>query len=150
MRRERQTENKPEEEEEEENPATNPVRGIHGWAKENAARARSERAGNLSGYVIGISNEPKEYEEEENESGNCKQPATNPVGGSHGWENENVPTLAPSRLKIHGGMTGRFTKQATMLPVEGNTPSAGTKVQELHKVLMGGNPMLQIKSGEET
>ena len=52
------TENDPEEEEEEENlegnhkqPATNPIGGSRGWEKESAARARSERAGNLAGYA---------------------------------------------------------------------------------------------------
>ena len=29
-----------------------------------------------------------------------------------------------------------------MLPEEGNTPSAGTKSQALHRVLMGGNLMI--------
>ena len=42
--------------------ATNPVRESHSWAKESAARARSERAGNLARYATGIANEPKEDE----------------------------------------------------------------------------------------
>ena len=95
------------------------IGGSHGWAKECAARARLERAGNLSGYATGIAKDPKEDDEEENAAGNRKQPARNPVGGSHGWGNENAPTLSPSTLGIHGGAVGRFTKQATTLPVEG-------------------------------
>ena len=63
------TANEPKEEEEEENAegnrkqlATNPIGGSHGWAKESAARARPERAGNLDGYATGIGNNPKEDE----------------------------------------------------------------------------------------
>ena len=50
-------------------------------------------------------------------------------------------------MGLPGGATGRFTKQATTLPTEGNTPSAGTKSQALNRVLMGGNPMLNNTSG---
>ena len=46
-------------------------------------------------------------------------------------------------MGIHRGAAGRFTKQATTLPAEGNTPSAGTKAQALHRVLIGGKPILQ-------
>ena len=84
-------------------------------------------AGNLSGYATVIANKPKEEEEEEYAEGNRKQPARKPVGGNQGWENKNKPTLAPSTLGIHGGAAGRFTKQATMLPEEGNKTSARTK-----------------------
>ena len=69
---------------------------------------------------MGLSNEPEEEEEEEYAAGIHKQPARNPVGGNQGWENENEPTLDPSMLGIHGGRAGRFTKQATTLPEEGN------------------------------
>ena len=86
------TANDPEEEEEEENaegnykqPERNPVGGSHGWAKESAVRAHSQRAENLNGYATGMANEPEEDEEEENAAGNRKQPARNPVRGSHGW-----------------------------------------------------------------
>ena len=65
-------------------PETNPVGGSQGWAKESAARARSERAGNLAGYATRIENELKEDEEEENTAGNHKKPIRNPVRGSHG------------------------------------------------------------------
>ena len=41
------------------------------------------------------------------------------------------------------GAAGRLTKQATTLPEEGNAPRAGTTAQELHRVMMGGNRMLQ-------
>ena len=89
------TSSDPEEEEEEENsegdskqPETNPIGGNHGWEKESAARACSERAGNLSGYATGILNEPEEEEQEEYAAGNRKKPARKPVGGNQGWENE--------------------------------------------------------------
>ena len=103
--------------------------------------------GNLAGYATGIANKPKEDEEGENASGNRKNLERNPVRGSHGWGNENAPTSAPSMLGIHGGAAGRFTKKATTLPAEVNTPSAGTKEQALHRVLMGGNPILQNTVG---
>ena len=41
-------------------------------------------------------------------------------GGSQGWENENEPTSSKSTLVICGGAAGRFTKQATTFPEEGN------------------------------
>ena len=68
-------------------PATNPMGGSHGWREKTVARARSERAGNLAGYAMGLENEPKEYEEEENKAGNHKQLERNPFRGSHGWGN---------------------------------------------------------------
>ena len=121
-------------EEEEENPegnckqtTKNPIRGIHGWEKESAARSRLERAGNLAGYATGLLKEPKEEEEEEYAARNRKQPARNPIGGNQGWENENEPTSAPSTLGIHGGAAGRFTKQATTLLEEGNKQNSGKK-----------------------
>ena len=40
----------------------------------------------MAGYATGTANDPKEDKEEENTEGNCKQPATNPIGGSRGWE----------------------------------------------------------------
>ena len=103
--------------------------------------------GNLAGYATGIANEPEEDEEEEKAAGDRKQLARNPVGRSHVWGNENAPTSAPSTLGIHGGAVGRFTKQSTTLPVEGNTPSAGKKSQALHRVLIIGNPIIQRKVG---
>ena len=45
-------------------------------------------------------------------------------------------------LGIPEGVAGRFTKQDTKLIEEVNTPIAGKKLQALHRVLMGGNPML--------
>ena len=61
----------PEEEEEEENlegnrkqPATNPIGGSRGRGKESAARACSERVGNLAGYAKGLMHKPHEDEEE--------------------------------------------------------------------------------------
>ena len=40
----------------------------------------------MAGYNNGTEIDSKEEEEEENLEGNCKQPATNPIGGSRGWE----------------------------------------------------------------
>ena len=54
-------------------------------AEESAARARSQRVGDMSGYATGTPNNPKEEEEEVNAEGNIKQPARNPFEGSHGW-----------------------------------------------------------------
>ena len=42
----------------------------------------------MSGYKTGTENDPEQEQEEENSEGNCKQPATNPIGGSRGWEKE--------------------------------------------------------------
>ena len=75
-------------------------------AEESAERARSHRAGNLAGYAVGTANEPKEDKEEENASGNCKKPARNPVGGSHGWEEE-------SAARAHLQMAGNLAIYAT-------------------------------------
>ena len=106
-----------------------------------------QRAGNLAEYKTGKANNPKEDGEEEKAVENRKQPARNPVGGSHGWGNENEPTSAPSTLGITGGAAGRLTKQGTTLPAEGNSPRAGTTAHEIHRVLMGGNLMPQNKVG---
>ena len=42
---------------------TKPIGRSRGWEKESAARARSERVGNLYGYARRISNKPEEEEE---------------------------------------------------------------------------------------
>ena len=55
-------------------------------AEEITAREHFQRERNMERYTTGIANEPKEEEEEENAEGNCKQPETNPIRGSHGWE----------------------------------------------------------------
>ena len=44
----------------------------------------------MAGYATGTENCPEEEEEEENSEGNHKQPETNPIGGSCGWEKENA------------------------------------------------------------
>ena len=80
-------------------------------------------------------------------AGNLKQLARNSVGGGHGWGKENVPTSAPRMLGIPRGPAGRLKKQANKFPAEGNAPRAGTTAQELHRVLMGGHPMLQNSVG---
>ena len=61
-----------------------------------------QKAGNLAGHTTGTANKPEEDKEEDNTAGNCKQPAMNPVGGGHGWGNENKPTSAPRTLGIPG------------------------------------------------
>ena len=81
----------------------NSIGGSHGWGKESAARACSERAGKLAGYVTGLANDPEKDGEEENAAGNYKKPARNPVGENQDWENENAPTSAQITLGIHGG-----------------------------------------------
>ena len=43
----------------------------------------------MAGYKTGTENDPEKKEEEENSEGNHKQPATNPIGGSRGWEKVN-------------------------------------------------------------
>ena len=53
-------------------------------AEESATRACSHKAGSMVGYKTGTENDPMEEEEEENQEGNHKQLATNPIGGSHG------------------------------------------------------------------
>ena len=94
-----------------------------------------------------MANDLKEEDDEENEASNFKKPVRNPVRGSHGWGNENTPTSTPSTQGIPRGAAGRFTKQATTLPAEGNTPSAGTKSQALNRVMMIENPMLHNTVG---
>ena len=54
--------------------------------EESAARVYSQRASNMSGYVTVTSKNTEEEEEEVNAEGNRRQPATNPIGGSCGWE----------------------------------------------------------------
>ena len=50
-------------------------------AEESTARECSQKARSMAGYANRTANNPKEEEEEENPEGNCKQPATNPIGG---------------------------------------------------------------------
>ena len=40
----------------------------------------------MDGYKTGTENDPEEVEEEEILEGNRKQPETNPIRGSSGWE----------------------------------------------------------------
>ena len=54
--------------------------------EESAARESLQSSSNMSRYVTGTANDPKEDEEEENSEGNRKQPETKPKGGSRGWE----------------------------------------------------------------
>ena len=75
-------------------------------------------------------------------AGNRKQPERNPVGGGHGWGNENAPTSSPRTLGVTGGAAGILTKQATTLTEEDNATKAGKTAQDLHMVMMGGNRML--------
>ena len=57
----------------------------------------------MAGYATGTSNGPNEEEEEKNVEGNRKQPATNPIGGSHGWEKGSV---ARARSERAGNLVG--------------------------------------------
>ena len=57
----------------------------------------------MAGYALGTSKDPEDEEEEENTEGNCKQPATNPIGVSHGWEKEIV---ARERSEREGNLAG--------------------------------------------
>ena len=68
-----------------------------------------QRARNLYGYATGTANDPKGNEEEENAAGNRKQPARNPVGGSHSWEEESA---ARARLQRAGNLDGYVTGTA--------------------------------------
>ena len=93
-----------------------------GKKKSRQGHAR-KKGGTWPGMQRGYRTNQKRREEEEEEeyaAMNIKQLARNPVGGNQDWENENEPTLGPSTLGIHGGRTGRFTKQATTLPEEVN------------------------------
>ena len=66
-------------------------------------------AWNMDGYATGMANDPVDEEEEENAEGNCKQPASNPVGGSHGWSKENAER---ARLKRAGNLAGYAIEMA--------------------------------------
>ena len=76
---------------------------------------------------------------------NCVEEATGEVnaifGGSSVLGNDSAPPLAPHRLGIPGGAGVMMTQQDTAFPAEGNAPTAGT-AQNLHRMLMGGTPML--------
>ena len=65
--------------------------------EERAARAHSLRSSNMEGYATGTANDPKEEEEEENPEGNSKHLATNPIGGSRGWEKESAARACSER-----------------------------------------------------
>ena len=49
-------------------------------AEDSASQECLHREGNMAGYETGMANEPEEEKEEENDAGNCKQPARNLVG----------------------------------------------------------------------
>ena len=81
------------------------------------------------------------------------QPARNPVeqatgevetifSGGNGWGNESVPPSVPHTLGIPRGASMMITQQATTLPAGGNSPMAGTTAQNIHRLLIGGNPTL--------
>ena len=75
-------------------------------AEESAARAHSQRARNMAGYATETTNDPEEEEEEENLDRNCKQPATNTIGGSCGWEKE---ITVRARSERAGNLAGYAT-----------------------------------------
>ena len=72
-------------------------------AEESAARARSHKSRSMAGYKTRTENNPEEVEEEENLEGNHKQPETNPIGGSRGWEKE---IAVRARSKKRGNLAG--------------------------------------------
>ena len=75
-------------------------------AEESAARAHSQKARSMDRYKTGTSNDPEEEEEEENPEGNLKQPKTNPIRGSRGWEKQSA---ARARSEKRGIMAGYAT-----------------------------------------
>ena len=65
----------------------------------------------MAGYKTGTAKDPEEEEEEENLEGNLKQPATNPIGGSCGWEKESVARACSERAgNLAGYATGLSNK----------------------------------------
>ena len=65
----------------------------------------------MTGYKTRTAKNPEEEEEEENSEGNRKQPATNPIGGSRGWEKENTARERSERAgKLAGYATGLANK----------------------------------------
>ena len=122
-------------------------------AEESLARARSQRAGNLSRHAKGTANEREEDGAEENAARNLTHPARNPVqqatgevetifGGGNGWGNGSAPPLAPHTLGIPKGAAVMIKQQATKLPEGGNEPTVETTAHNLHRALTEGNPTL--------
>ena len=60
----------------------------------------------MARYKTGTENYPEEEEEEEKLEGNCKQPETNPIGGSRGWEKESAVRARSERA---GNLAGYET-----------------------------------------
>ena len=61
---------------------------------------------------------------------------------SNGLRNDSATPSAPCTLGIPVGTGVMVTQQDTEFLAEGHAPTAGT-VQNLHRALMGGIPMLQ-------
>ena len=62
-------------------------------------------------YATGTSNDPEEEDEEEYLEGNCKQLATNHIGGSRSWEKEIT-------VRAHSERAGNLSGYATGLANE--------------------------------
>ena len=65
-----------------------------------------QKARRMAGYATGTATDPKEEEEEDNLEGNHKQPATNSIGGSCGWEKESAARTCSERA---GNLAGYAT-----------------------------------------
>ena len=74
--------------------------------EESVARAHSQKSRIMDLYKTRTAKDPEEEEEEENSEGNHKQTATNPIGGSHGWEKE-------SAARSHSERAGKLAEYET-------------------------------------
>ena len=103
--------------------------------EESAARACSQRAGNLAGNTTGTAKEREEDKSEDNEARNRTHPTRNPVeqatgevdtifGEGNRWDNESAPLSPPHTMGIHGGADVMITQHATPFPVGGNATMA--------------------------
>ena len=68
----------------------------------------------MAGYATGTLKYPNEEEEEENSEGNCKQPATAPIGGSRGCEKE----IAVREISERAGNLAGYAKRIANEPEE--------------------------------
>ena len=106
-------------------------------AENSAARARSQRAGNLTNHATGTVAEIEEDKTEEDEARNRYQPERNRVEeatgevyiifeGGNNWGNNSAPLSAPHTLGIPGGDGVTMTQHDTAFPEEGHAPTLGT------------------------
>ena len=90
----------------------------------------------MAGYATGTANYPKEEEEEENSEGNCKEPATNSIGGSCGWEKESAERVHSERAGI---LAGYATGLANKPEEEGEEEYAEGNRKQPERNPAGGN-----------